>query len=68
MYRRSKFIEILHEIREEMAASADYDVDLFAEMVRSDTVTVRVGDRKRLLVERGPKPAEPRIAKETVGK
>lgn len=35
MYRRSKFLEILHEIREEMSREADYDVDLFAEMVRS---------------------------------
>ena len=35
MYRRPKFLEILHEIREEMARQADYDVDLFAEMARS---------------------------------
>ena len=26
---------MLHEIREEMSREADYDVDLFAEMVRS---------------------------------
>ena len=36
MYRRSKFLEVLHEIREEMSREADYDMDLFAEMVRSD--------------------------------
>jgi hypothetical protein len=35
MYRRSKFLEVLIAIREEMAREADYDVDLFAEMVRS---------------------------------
>jgi hypothetical protein len=35
MYRRPKFLEILHEIREEMSGEADYDVDLFAEIVRS---------------------------------
>jgi len=35
MYRKSKFLETLHEIREEMSREADYDVDLFAEMVRS---------------------------------
>lgn len=35
MYRRSKFMEILLEIREEMSREADYDVDLFAELVRS---------------------------------
>ena len=32
MYRRPKFLEILLEIRREMAAEADYDVDLFAEL------------------------------------
>ena len=35
MYRRPKFLEILLEIRREMALEADYDVDLFAEMARS---------------------------------
>ncbi len=35
MYRRSKFMEILLEIREEMSREADYDIDLFAEMIRS---------------------------------
>ena len=35
MYRRPKFLEILLEIRQEMSRSADYDMDLFAEMVRS---------------------------------
>jgi hypothetical protein len=37
MYRRPKFLEVLHAIREEMSREADYDVDLFAEMVRSGT-------------------------------
>ncbi len=35
MYRRPKFLEVLIEIREEMAREADYDVDFFAEMARS---------------------------------
>lgn len=35
MYRRPKFLKILHTIREEMSREVDYDVDLFAEMVRS---------------------------------
>jgi hypothetical protein len=35
MYRRPKFLEVLHSIREEMSRDVDYDVDLFAEMVRS---------------------------------
>lgn len=35
MYRRPKFLEVLLEIRREMALEADYDVDLFAELTRS---------------------------------
>jgi hypothetical protein len=35
MYRRPKFLEILLEIRREMALEADYDVDLFTELARS---------------------------------
>ncbi len=35
MYRRPKFLEILLEIRQDMSRAADYDVDLFAEMIRS---------------------------------
>ena len=35
MYRRTLFLETLHQIREEMSREADYDVDLFAEMVRT---------------------------------
>lgn len=34
MYRRPKFLEVLLKIREEMAREADFDADLFAEMVR----------------------------------
>jgi len=35
MYRKPRFLEELHTIREEMSREADYDVDLFTEMVRS---------------------------------
>ena len=35
MYRKPKFLEVLHDIRERMSREADYDVELFAEMVRS---------------------------------
>ena len=38
MYRKPRFLEVLHAIREEMSREADYDVDLFAEMVRSGVV------------------------------
>ena len=37
MYRKPKFLAILHQIRETMSREADYDVDLFAEMVRTGT-------------------------------
>ena len=35
MYRRPNFLNVLIRIREAMSREADYDVDLFAEMVRS---------------------------------
>lgn len=35
MYRKPRFLEALHAIREEMSREADYDVDLFAEMLRT---------------------------------
>lgn len=35
MYRRPKFLEVLIEIRQNMAREADYDIDLFAEMIRA---------------------------------
>jgi hypothetical protein len=37
MYHRPRFLEELHAIREEMSRECDYDVDLFAEMVRSSS-------------------------------
>ncbi len=49
MYRRSKFVEKLHEIRREMSAEAEFDVDIFAEMVRSGSTTVPEQDRKSVL-------------------
>ena len=35
MYRRPKFLEMLLEIRREMALEADYDIDLFVGRVRN---------------------------------
>lgn len=35
MYRRPKFLEVLIQIREEMAREADFDSDLFGEIVTS---------------------------------
>lgn len=54
MYRRSKFLEVLIAIREEMAREADYDVDLFAEMIRSGLK--RKGSRRHKLKDTDDEP------------
>ena len=38
MYPKPRFLEELHAIREEMSREADYDVELFAEMIRSGAI------------------------------
>lgn len=48
MYRRTKFVELLLEIRQEMAHEADYDVDLFAELVRTGESGAHAKRRKKL--------------------
>ena len=59
MYPRSKFQEILLDIREEMAREADFDVDLFVEMVRSGAR--RDATRRHSLADAGRElPAERR--------
>ena len=62
MYRRSKFIEVLLEIRKEMSAEADFDVDLFAEMARSGSTSVASKDRKKMRVADPVEPANDEIA------
>jgi hypothetical protein len=57
MYRRPRFLEVLHAIREEMSREADYDVDLFAEMVRSGAPPAHGPER----VIRGFKTRAPRL-------
>ena len=56
MYRRPKFLEVLLEIRQEMARQADYDVDLFAETVRSGKISAE----GKILHSIEPEPAESR--------
>ena len=59
MYRRPRFLEVLHAIREEMSRDADYDVDLFAEMVRSGVRPLHGPERViRGFKSRAPKPQE----------
>ena len=36
MYSRPRFLEELHAIREEMSRECDYDMDLFAAMIRNN--------------------------------
>ncbi len=45
MYRKPRFLEELHLIRETMSREADYDVDLFLEMVRSGKRPTRSRER-----------------------
>ncbi|HVS81213.1 MAG TPA: hypothetical protein VHE60_05730 [Pyrinomonadaceae bacterium] len=45
MYRKPKFLAILHQIRETMSREADYDVDLFTEMVRTGAQPVHGPER-----------------------
>ena len=58
MYRRTLFLETLHSIREEMSREADYDVDLFAEMVRRG---FRNEMNKTAPAKRKKKPAKTRV-------
>ena len=57
MYRKPRFLEMLHAIREEMSREADYDVDLFLELVRSG----KAGTRSRERNIRGVKRPVPRL-------
>ena len=60
MYRKPRFLEMLHAIREEMSREADYDVDLFTEMVRSGARPAYGAERNI----RGYKSRAPRTAAE----
>ena len=61
MYRKPKFLEELHAIREEMSREADYDIELFAEMVRSGR-RPRHGPARNI---RGFRTRAPRAGEET---
>ncbi|MGI8654177.1 MAG: hypothetical protein ACR2LC_03045 [Pyrinomonadaceae bacterium] len=59
MYRKPRFLEMLHAIREEMSREADYDMDLFAEMVRSGKRPSRGVERNiRGFKSRAPLPSD----------
>lgn len=61
MYRKPKFLEVLHDIREEMSRDADYDVELFAEMVRSNKLP-RTGPERNIRGYRRRAPAKSDVA------
>jgi hypothetical protein len=61
MYRKPRFLEVLHAIREEMSREADYDVELFAQMMRSG-VRPQHGPERNI---RGYKSRAPRAAAST---
>lgn len=63
MYRKPRFLEELHAIREEMSRECDYDVDLFAEMVRSGQ-RPKYGPARNIRGLRSRAPASARIEKE----
>lgn len=56
MYRRPIFLEVLLKIRQEMAREADYDVDLFAEMVRAGNFSNDRNNYDLLVPEKNEKP------------
>jgi hypothetical protein len=58
MYRKPRFLEMLHAIREEMSREADYDTDLFAEMVRSG-VQPAAGPERNIRGFRSRAPRDP---------
>jgi hypothetical protein len=52
MYRRPKFLETLHEIREEMSRESNYSVEIFTEFIK----TGKSAKKKYVEVEKNGKP------------
>ncbi len=65
MYRRSKFLEILIAVREEMAREADYDTDLFVEMARTGKRKTKAARYSMASVDESDKEATVRKRKTT---
>ena len=57
MYRRPKFLEVLLDIRREMAHEVDYDTDLFAEMIRTGRHTAETASHSLVYDDDDEKPA-----------
>ena len=66
MYRKPLFLEVLHAVREEMSREADYDVELFAEMVRAGERPRRGrAPRPRMSAPETPAQAAPKLTPES---
>jgi hypothetical protein len=69
VYRKPRFLKVLHAIREQMSREVDYDVDLFVEMVRAgeraDTVAPRRVRAYRLHKTAAGTPAAAEVAATT---
>lgn len=63
MYRRPKFLEILLQIRQEMSREADYDIDLFAEIIRSGKISKNANIYDLNIEKDVPKPTRKIIPK-----
>lgn len=63
MYRRPKFLEILHAIREQMARECDYDMDLFVQMLRQESPSSAESNHSARIPEAKPNPTEPVISR-----
>jgi hypothetical protein len=55
MYRKPRFLKVLHAIREQMSREVDYDVDLFVEMIRAGEQPVGEGPLRNVRVFRKEK-------------
>jgi hypothetical protein len=54
MYRRPKFLEELHEIRGRMSREANFDVEIFAEMIQmSNSLPPTPRKNQRMKARRG---------------
>lgn len=67
MYQRPRFLEELHAIREEMSRECDYDLDLFAEMVRTNQTPTH-GRGRNIRGVRQYAPPNPAVFKNASGR
>jgi|FLYL01.1.fsa_nt_gi hypothetical protein len=58
MYRRPKFLEVLHAIREQMARECDYDMDLFVQRLRQESPSFNESNHSVWIPGAKPKPTE----------